>query len=187
MPRGRGGYRKPTDPAPVSGPGGLSKRTDGGPGDKQPLRAIPGGSFGDRQATLDQQRAAPLARASSTPPAAAPAPASPQGAPGAAPVDPMALVRQAAENFTPPNVAPFDRPTDFPAEPVTEGLSTGPGAGPESLGLPAAPTGDPDLQVLARYLPALEMMANQPTASVATRNFIRRLRGAVPPGQGTAI
>ena len=27
----RGGYRKPENPAPVSGPGALSERTDGGP------------------------------------------------------------------------------------------------------------------------------------------------------------
>ena len=30
MANGRGGYRQPSNPAPVSGPGALSKRTDGG-------------------------------------------------------------------------------------------------------------------------------------------------------------
>ena len=34
MPNGHGGYRKPEHPAPASGPGRLSKRTDGGPGQK---------------------------------------------------------------------------------------------------------------------------------------------------------
>lgn len=31
MTDGRGGYRRPTNPAPASGPGALSQRTDGGP------------------------------------------------------------------------------------------------------------------------------------------------------------
>lgn len=34
-------------------------------------------------------------------------------------------------------LAPFDRPTDRPNEPLTHGLSTGQGAGPEILSMPA--------------------------------------------------
>lgn len=47
MANGHGGYRKPSNPAPVSGPGSLSRRTDGGAG--QPVRVAPGGEYGSRQ------------------------------------------------------------------------------------------------------------------------------------------
>lgn len=64
---GHGGYRQPANPAPVSGPGRLSKRTDRG----QPVRVAPGGDYGDRQDMVALQKAAPLAQAptpQSTPP-----------------------------------------------------------------------------------------------------------------------
>jgi len=57
----QGGYRKPENPAPVSGPGALSQRTDGGP--SQPATYIPGLPYGEGQATYDQQTAAPMAGA----------------------------------------------------------------------------------------------------------------------------
>ena len=53
-----GGYRKPNNPAPVSGPGALSQRTDGGP--TQGATYIPGLPQGEGQATYDQQVAAPM-------------------------------------------------------------------------------------------------------------------------------
>lgn len=75
----------------------------------------------------------------------------------------------------------FDRPTEFPDRPVTEGLSTGPGAGPEILRLAAEPApGDgarDELASASRYLPVLEQLASMPGASVSTRNLIRRIRG----------
>ena len=55
----QGGYRKPENPAPISGPGSLSKRTDGGPA--QPATYISGLPYGEGQATYDQQTAAPMA------------------------------------------------------------------------------------------------------------------------------
>lgn len=84
----------------------------------------------------------------------------------------------------PPAPAPpvaLGAPTTRPDEPVQAGLSLGPGPGPESI--PAiAPSGpDPDLLTFAPYLPGLELMSSLPTASSATRNFVRRLRGAIPP------
>lgn len=59
MARRRGGYQRPSNPAPVSGPGALSERTDGGP--SQPIREIPGGQYGDRQANAELQASAPMA------------------------------------------------------------------------------------------------------------------------------
>jgi hypothetical protein len=55
----QGGYRKPTNPAPVSGPGSLSQRTDGGP--TQPAKYISGLPYGQGQETYDNQVAAPMA------------------------------------------------------------------------------------------------------------------------------
>ena len=54
----QGGYRKPNNPAPVSGPGALSQRTDGSP--TQPATYISGLPQGEGQATYDQQLAAPM-------------------------------------------------------------------------------------------------------------------------------
>ncbi len=55
----QGGYRKPNNPAPVSGPGALSQRTDGGP--TQAATYMSGLPYGQGQATYDQQVAAPMA------------------------------------------------------------------------------------------------------------------------------
>lgn len=51
-----GGYRKPGNPAPVSGPGALSKRTDGG----VPRLDVTGMSYGENGALNAAQSAAPL-------------------------------------------------------------------------------------------------------------------------------
>lgn len=57
----RGGYRKPNNPAPVSGPGALSRRTDGGAGSKQAMKEIRTGKYGESKALMEQQQGAPLA------------------------------------------------------------------------------------------------------------------------------
>ena len=75
---GSGGPRQPANPAPVSGPGALSARTDGGPGSKtQPIRKPTGLGYGEAGALEAQQRGAPL-------PAGGGVPGSPvsTGAPG---------------------------------------------------------------------------------------------------------
>jgi hypothetical protein len=53
----QGGYRKPENPAPISGPGALSKRTDGSP--TQGATYMPGMPYGEN--TYSQQTAAPMA------------------------------------------------------------------------------------------------------------------------------
>lgn len=55
----QGGYRKPNNPAPISGPGALSQRTDGGT--TQPATYIPGLPYGQGQETYNNQVAAPMA------------------------------------------------------------------------------------------------------------------------------
>jgi hypothetical protein len=144
-----GGYRQPSSPAPVSGPGALSKRTDGGPG--QPVRAPSGGAYGERQNLEQLQQGAPLS-------------ASPGGDVGA----PEAV--DATEGLV-----GFGEPSQMPEEPVTAGAAVGAGPGLEALGLPNQP--DEDMKRLVQYLPVLEHMANQTGASKAARNLVRQLKG----------
>ena len=58
---GKGGYQKPNNPAPVSGPGAMSQRTDGGPADPQPMRHIPTDEWGGSAEMNDVQQGAPMA------------------------------------------------------------------------------------------------------------------------------
>lgn len=114
---------------------------------------------------------APVNAARTSIPAGGPAPASPAGLP------PDAM--QAATSFQPPALTPLGAPTENPDEPVTAGLDMGAGAGSDAMQpMVAEEPPDPDLAGLAVYLPMLERLASQPTASVATRNLVRRLRGA---------
>lgn len=152
-----GGYRQPSNPAPVSGPGALSRRTDGGPG-KQPIRVPTGGGYGDATQIRQDQQGAPLA-------------ASPGG--DVAPQAPPGLL--AGLNL-PPGVSLAEGTTQ-PDTPVTDGAASGPGAGPEALGIPDQQ--GQDVQQLAKYLPVFEHMANQPGSSNAARNMVRFIKGAM--------
>lgn len=113
----------------------------------QPIQAPVNQPYGERKATMDAQRAVPLAdlRAS---------PATPQ-------VD-EARHTQEIEAFDPfSGITPMNAPSRYPNEPVTTGLRSGPGAGPEAL-LPrprarmvdalmalAEATGDPEIKAMA--------------------------------------
>jgi hypothetical protein len=116
----------------------------------------PGRAYGERQKAERALQAVPIQPANQ-------------------PVD-FAQILEAAKRSPQPNGGLLNQPTARPNEPVTAGLSTGPGPGPEVLG-PA----DPDLANLRPLLPVLVLMAAQPNASVSARNFVRRLRGAMPP------
>jgi hypothetical protein len=61
MANGQGGYRQPSNPAPVSGPGALSKRTDGGAveGMTQPPKYMAGLGYG-KGGNMEQQSSAPM-------------------------------------------------------------------------------------------------------------------------------
>jgi hypothetical protein len=145
-----GGYRQPSSPAPVSGPGALSKRTDGGP--SQPIRVPSGGAYGERQNLEQLQQAVPVA-------------ASPGGE-GAAPAAPVDVTA---------DLIGLGEPSQRPDEPVTAGAAAGAGPGLEVLGLPNQP--GEDMKNLVKYLPVFEAMANVPGASKAARNLVRQLKG----------
>jgi len=83
----RGGYRKPENPAPTSGPGALSQRTDGGPA--QGAKYISGMPYGEGRATYDQQTAAPMSGGSPMPSAPAIELPTPLMAPTSRPSDPV--------------------------------------------------------------------------------------------------
>ena len=77
----RGGKNYPASPAPVSGPGRMSRRTDGGAGNaSQPIRTPTGGDYGSGKALAEQQQGAPLPVATAGAPAATPLPPTPPGA-----------------------------------------------------------------------------------------------------------
>ncbi len=147
-----GGKRTPRKPAPVSGPGAMSKRTDGGP---QPKVDLPDAAYGEQQAYQEAQSGAPMAGGG--------------GAPGGGATPPPQGVE----------VVPFGAPSMRPDEPVTAGSPLGPGPGLESLGLtdPEAELDQADLQRLRAYLPYLEWMASLPGAAPGTRQYVRKVKG----------
>ncbi len=114
----RGGYRRPENPAPVSGPGRMSRRTDGGP--QQTTQPMTGMGYGENQEFNAIQGGAPLA---ATPPAsnARARNMSPAGSSGVAAV-------------------PLMSPTGFPEEPITAGADFGPGDGPAFMPRQPGPT-----------------------------------------------
>lgn len=152
-----GGPRKPSRPAPASGPGRLSRRTDGGPA--QMMRDLPNASYGEQQAYTDLQRGAGLSLA---PGALSPS----TGGSGMAPPSPAAAT-------------PFNAPSQYPDVPVTAGSPLGPGVGPEALGLMSdQQLIDQDRRTLAEYLPLLEYLANLPTAMPSLRAQVRKIKAA---------
>lgn len=54
----RGGYQPPSNPAPVSGPGRMSKRTDGIK--SQGAKAMPDAAYGEQKEMMGIQQAAPM-------------------------------------------------------------------------------------------------------------------------------
>lgn len=149
-----GGYRKPNDPAPVSGPGAQSRRTDGGPG--QPARYMSGGDYGEGQEMMDLQQGAPMSNASGQT----------QRSAAAATGRPM---RQTPDLFG---------PTERPDEPLTEGSPVGPGAGPDTLSHANSfgRLNATDNEDIKTALPSLIRMANAPGAPKSFVKFVRHLR-----------
>jgi len=60
-----GGYQAPRKPAPVSGPGALSERTDGAPG--QSIKDLPNAGYGEQKDFQQLQKSAKMAKAASMP------------------------------------------------------------------------------------------------------------------------
>ena len=153
----QGGYRKPSNPAPVSGPGSLSQRTDGGPG--QPVREVPAAYYGERQEMRDIQGGATMAQGSM--PAGSPVMPSNGSTPPSAPTSPGA----------PPTG--LTAPTERPDEPVTAGATRGPGPGPSDMGQDQILE---DNKRLLEYLPAIMRQAEAPESGPQIKMLAQYLR-----------
>lgn len=108
MADGYGGNRTPNNPAPVSGPGQLSQRTDGGP--QQVQADMSGMPYGENAEFNTTQSAAPMSASASA-------------------TSPRKDARK-AEQSAGMSAVPIFSPTQRPDEPVTAGAPFGPGAGP---------------------------------------------------------
>lgn len=136
---------------PVSGPGALSRRTDRSPA--QAMRDLPNADYGENATFTDLQRGAPLAQSFG------PEGGAPPGAGAAG------------------SVIPFGAPSLMTGTPVTDGAALGAGVGMEALGMsPEAEDVEVDRATLAAYVAALEVMANLPGSSSASRNLVRRMK-----------
>ena len=146
-----GGRRTPRNPAPVSGPGQLSQRTDGGP--QQVQADFSGMPYGENQAMENLQSSAPMSASRSA-------------------GSPRARQREAARG---PAATPLFSPSQRPDEPVTSGASFGPGEGqytePTSVEQAVA-----DAQMISKYLPDLMSIAEQPDTPNGFKRFVRYLR-----------
>lgn len=155
MANGQGGMRRPNNPAPVSGPGALSRRTDGGP--QQQTSKMTGMAYGENADYNEMQQAAPMSASGSAKSAAVRS------------RDARTAGKQAA------SAKPLFSPTDRPEEPVTAGAPFGPGDGPSMQpGTGAIATSD--AKGLAKYLPQMMTMAGDPNTPDGFKRFVRHLR-----------
>lgn len=139
----------PARPAPVSGPGQLSKRTDGGPAQK--LRDLPDAQYGESKTFRDLQEAAPLAQ-------------TPQ--PG------RATVTSGSPTGATPSVIPLNAPSTRPDEPITAGSNFGPGPTPDALGLNSGPA--MDYQSAKDSLSAMAQASGSPEVNALLAMFQTR-------------
>jgi len=149
MANGHGGRRTPRQPAPVSAPGALSRRTDGGP--QQVNAQMSGMAYGENSDFQDIQSSAPMA-------------ATPSGRGGSA--------RGGKPRA---NATPLFSRSGRPDEPVTAGAAVGPGDGPVAS-LNARQQSSSDARMLGKYLPDLMRMAEAPDTPDGFKRFVRYLR-----------
>jgi hypothetical protein len=150
-----GGKRTPGRPAPVSGPGQLSRRTDGGP--QQVQAQMSGMPYGENMEFEAIQSSAPLNASSQTT-----ARATRTGG------------GRSGQSQAGMGIAPLMSPTQRPDEPITAGAPFGPGPGPSDMSNMMSE----DIEMIKQYLPDLEAAANfrgAPKTFVALVNYLRSL------------
>lgn len=152
-----GGKRTPRNPAPVSGPGQLSRRTDGGPA--QVNAQMTGMAYGENKDFMEIQEGASMAAAPKSKGMAQ----APQGSPMAA------MLGSGA--------GPLFSDTQRPDEPVTAGADFGPGMG-ASPQLNSVQTAAQDAKTIGKYLPDLMRMAEEEDTPMAFKRFVRHLRNS---------
>lgn len=148
MANGHGGARTPRNPAPVSGPGRMSRRTDGGP--QQTKAEMTGMAYGENADFQEIQAGAPMAAAPSATPA--------RGRKGSAPSGSV-------------TATPLFAPTSRPDEPITAGAPFGPGPGPST---PAPVVNARTTRSMADTLAQVQRFSNDPTLSRVVELLSRR-------------
>ena len=153
----RGGNR-PT--APQNNPMNVNGRGGNGQSGTQAARYVSGLPYGEGQALMATQEAAPLAAAPSIEQSSMPS-----GLASAAASQP---------------VIGLNEPSARPDEPITAGAPLGPGPGMEALGPTVSQKFETQLiednRKLLEFLPSLESMANDPSSSTTFRGFIQYLK-----------
>ena len=150
----RGGYRKPANPAPVSGPGKLSRRTDGGP--TQAAMGIPAnGQYGERKAMQELQQGAPM-QGNTTPSMPTPTVAAPS----------IAAPRAQVTNLF--------APTERPEEPITAGAPVGPGRTPTPAG---------QYSMIEKYMPQLDSLAAKEDSPESFKIFLGLVKNLINEGR----
>jgi hypothetical protein len=146
--------------APQNNPMNVNGRGGNGQSGTQAAKYVSGLPYGEGQALMATQEAAPLAAAPSIEQSSMPS-----GLASAAASQP---------------VVGLNEPSARPDEPVTAGAGMGAGPGMDALGPSPDQTFNKQLQAdnqrLVQYLPSLEQMANDPSASNTFRNFIQYLK-----------
>jgi hypothetical protein len=146
--------------APQNNPMNVNGRGGNGQSGTQAAKYVSGLPYGEGQALMATQEAAPLAAAPSIEQSSMPS-----GLASAAALQP---------------VVGLNEPSARPNEPVTAGAGMGAGPGMDALGPSPDQTFNKQLQAdnqrLVQYLPSLEQMANDPSASNTFRNFIQYLK-----------
>lgn len=135
--------------AEVSGPGKFSQRTDKAVSAAN--NSLPDAGYGEQSDYQDLKSGAP------------------QGSSPGGSVDFASLFGDPGSR-----VVGLGEPSGQAGVPVTDGAAMGDGAGMEALGLDDQRK--VDLEGLAPYIPVLEFMANQPGASWAMRNVVRKVK-----------
>jgi hypothetical protein len=150
-----GGRRTPRNPAPVSGPGKLSRRTDGGPA--QVNAQMTGMGYGENKDFMDIQSGAPMAAAAKPRRAVKATQGAPMGGMGGG--------------------NPLFSETKRPNEPVTAGANFGPGVGQtRQIESSADSIANVDRETLRPYLPQLMKMVSQGETPEGFNRFVRHLR-----------
>lgn len=169
MPGGRGGRR--------SGKVGAAYPNRSDLNGAQPVTVATGQAYGQAGAQRAAQTAVPVGTPGlpNAPQAGGPANTPPPQAQGPITGLPPGLA-------APGSLGDVLGPSQNPGEHVMNGSALGPGAGPAAVGLGQGP----DMATLLRWLPALEQMANRPSASPATKSLVRQIKSNVslvtPPG-----
>lgn len=141
----RGGYRKPSNPAPVSGPGAHSARTDGGVAKMD----LPDAEYGEARDFEQIQGGASMNRA---------------GGLSAPPTGPQPI-----------QVTPINAPSEWPDVPITDGADFGGGRGSNALNLPYGTDGQQDARHFADIMPVLIDIASRDDTSPSFKRAIRQL------------